>query len=445
MNECFAPVVAIPVQDEAERIGACLEALAAQLDHDGRPLRPDGFGVVLLLNNCTDGTAPAVQRLQARLPFRLTVIERELPATMAHAGWARKLAMDAAADLVAGASRPGVILTTDADGRVGRRWLTANLAAIAEGADLVAGYVRADRAEHAQLPASILRRGRLESRYEWLLAELQARLDLESHDPWPRHRIASGASLAITLDAYRRTGGLRPIPTGEDRALAEQVTNAGGRLRHSLAAQVAVSCRLDGRAAGGMAATIRQRALIPELACDPALEPALDLRQRALWRAALRRLHRHACAHQFEHWAALLDLTPAAVGRAMGLEHFGAAWAVLEQASPVLAYRPLAPRELPSQIEVAERLLADLRGQYMLPDTLQHVDAIELGPVLAHDPRERRRGIDEQLRGLVAGERVVGLPGPMHQHYVTARLDGTHGEGGHALEVGDAPVIDDLG
>ena len=32
MNERFAPVVAIPVQDEAERIVACLDALAAQRD-----------------------------------------------------------------------------------------------------------------------------------------------------------------------------------------------------------------------------------------------------------------------------------------------------------------------------------------------------------------------------------------------------------------------------
>ena len=93
----------------------------------------------------------------------------------------------------------------------------------AAGADLVAGFVRADRAEHAQLPIEIIRRGRLESRYEWLLAELLARLDPEAHDPWPRHRIASGASLGVTLAAYRRVGGLPPIATGEDRALAEQL------------------------------------------------------------------------------------------------------------------------------------------------------------------------------------------------------------------------------
>ena len=101
-----------------------------------------------------------------------------------------------------------VIMTTDADARVGTRWISVNLATIAAGADLVAGFVRADRAEHARLPIAVIQRGQLESRYEWLLAELLARTDPEAHDPWPRHRIASGASLALTLAAYRRVGGL---------------------------------------------------------------------------------------------------------------------------------------------------------------------------------------------------------------------------------------------
>ena len=117
-----------------------------------------------------------------------------------------------------------MILTTDADGRVGR-----------------AGSVQTSRpSPPARIwwqvlcapTASSTRSCRSRSsgadgwrdRYDWLLAELLARIDLEMHDPWPRHRIASGASLAVTLAAYRRIGGLPPIPTGEDRALAEKIT-----------------------------------------------------------------------------------------------------------------------------------------------------------------------------------------------------------------------------
>lgn len=365
MDERLRAVVAIPVRDEAERIETCLLALAAQRDARGLPLPQDACGIVLLLNNCTDGTAAVVRRLQEHLPYRLWTLERRLADGMAHAGWARKLAMDAAADLLAdrGVGRSGVILTTDADGRVGGRWLAANLGAIVAGADLVAGLVRAERAEHARLPDAVIRRGRMESRYEWLLAELQARLDPQPHDPWPCHRIASGASLAVTLATYRDVGGLPPDPVGEDRAFAARIARRDGRVRHSLAAQVAVSCRLDGRAVGGMAATIRERALRPEIACDPALEPVANLIRRARWRVLLRRWHRQRPRTLALGRVAELALSRSALAAALAHEHFGEAWAAIERASPALAFHPLRPRELPDQIELAEGLLAGLRGQ----------------------------------------------------------------------------------
>ena len=446
MHERLAAIVAIPVRDEAERIPACLDALAAQRNGYGQPLRADTFGVVLMLNNCTDNTADIVRQMRDRLPFCVWVVERQLPAMMAHAGWARKLAMDAAADLLSAGetAQSRVIMTTDADARVGPRWISVNLATIAAGADLVAGFVRADRAEHARLPIAVIQRGQLESRYEWLLAELLARMDLEAHDPWPRHRIASGASLALTLAAYRRVGGLAPIATGEDRALANSINLIGGRTRHSLAAQVVVSCRLDGRAAGGMAATIRQRALMPNLACDPALEPAANLLRRARWRAALRRRHQQGVLRAGERWEALLQLSRSELSGAMAMSQFGTAWAAIEQASPVLAYHPLSPRELPGQIVLAEHLVMELRAGRPLPEPPQYVDPIEFGPILQHDPRERSRSGEEALRRLVAGQRVVGLTGPMHENHVAAEFDSAVGECGHALEVGDAPVVDHL-
>ena len=439
-------IVAIPVKDEAERIVACLDALAAQRDDRDQPVHPSTYGVVLMLNNCTDGTAGVVRQVQERLPYRLWILERKLPPHMANAGWARKLAMDAAADLLETheAAPPRMILTTDADSRAGPRWITANLKAAAAGADLVAGFMRADRAEHAQLPVEMIRRGRLEDRYDWLLTELVARLDPEEHDPWPRHRIASGASLGVTLAAYRRIGGLPAIATGEDRALAEQITLIDGRIRHCLKAQVVVSCRLDGRAAGGMAETIRQRALEPELACDPALEPAARLAHRARWRAELRRRHRDGRLLPCEPWAMGLQLDRATAASAAVMQHFGAAWAAIEQASPTLAYHPLTPRQLPSQIAVAESLLAGLRDGHPLSAPLQHVDAIELGPILKHDPRERRGG-DEVLRRVVAAERIVSLAGPVHQDDVALRRHRPLDEGGYEPEVARAPIVEHLG
>ena len=346
MREHPATVIAIPVKDEAERIADCLAALAMQCGPQDRFQARPPFGVLLFLNNCTDDTAAVVRGMQAKLPYPVQLIERALPRAKAHAGWARKIAMDAAADLAARSSVPGrrIILTTDADSRVGRRWLAANLAAIEDGADLVAGFVRAEPREHALLPPALIERGRLESRYEWLLTELLARLDPDAGDPWPNHRIESGASLAITLDAYRRVGGLTPIPTGEDRALAASVRLAGGRVRHSLAAQVLVSCRLDGRADAGMAATIKERILTPDLACDAALELADRVWRRGRLRAVLRRRHRQGRLGLTAPWVAKLGLDfTDAHGSTAGSEQFIATWAELERASPVLAYRPLTP------------------------------------------------------------------------------------------------------
>ena len=81
-------VVAIPVRNEEARIGACLQALAEQVNVD-----PGTFGVLLLLNNCTDDTAGAVAA--QRVPFPIKVIERVHP--QASAGWARRAAMQEAA------------------------------------------------------------------------------------------------------------------------------------------------------------------------------------------------------------------------------------------------------------------------------------------------------------------------------------------------------------
>ncbi|MET0532331.1 MAG: glycosyltransferase [Microvirga sp.] len=439
-------VVAIPVKNEANCIAACLQALSAQCDESGGPMPRDRFGVVLALNNCSDGTAEIVRSIQDSLPFTMWLLERDLAPEMAHAGGARKIAMDAAADLAASSDRAeaGVILTTDADGRVGPRWIAANLAAIDAGVDLVAGFVQADPHEHALLPAALIERGRLESRYEWLLAELIARLDPDRVDPWPNHRAESGASLAITLDAYRRVGGVSAIPTGEDRALAASVRLAGGRVRHSLAAQVLVSCRLDGRAAAGMAATIKQRILEPDLACDSALEPADRVWLRGRLRAVLRHRHRQGRFGLAAPWVAKLGLDLAEADGITETGQFIATWAALERASPALAYRPLTPRQLPGQIAAAEAILRKLRAKPVRRRPTEYVDPILLRTGLKHDLRNSAGGIDEALRHLVAAQGIVGPASPVDEDDIPARGHGLRGELGHELEIAGAPVVRDL-
>jgi hypothetical protein len=58
-------------------------------------------------------------------------------------------------------------------------------------------------------------------------AAIHQHLDPRPHDPWPRHASEPGASLAVTLQAYRAIGGLPCIAFGEDGALVAALTASG--------------------------------------------------------------------------------------------------------------------------------------------------------------------------------------------------------------------------
>ena len=349
-------VVAVPVRNEAERIGACLDAL------DGQAGCRDGeLGILLFLNNCSDATAAIVAGRRLRCPIR--VVERR--SADANAGWARREAMEAAADWLddEGKWAGSVILTTDADSRVPHDWVARNLAAIASGADAVAGRVTLDAEEAARLPARLHARGRLEGEYEALLTELSARLDPLPHDPWPCHATASGASLAVLLSTYRRVGGMPALPVGEDRAFERQLLAHGARLRHAPDIAVVTSGRLDGRAPGGVADTMRLRCELPDSPCDPKLEPVLRALFRSGCRRWLRRSHESGRLPGTRAWAWCLAVPPARAAEIAAIPAAGELLAAVEDASPRLRYRPVRPRRLPVQIRLARLAVSALRAR----------------------------------------------------------------------------------
>lgn len=356
-------VIAIPARDEAFRLPVCLAALAAQRRPQGGPMDYAATAVLVLANNCSDDTAAAARALAPDLPFTLLVEEVRLPPHLAHAGGARGAAMDAAAALLGschGASRhgspPGALLCTDADARPAPDWLAANLAALAAGADAVAGAIALNPAEAALLPPALRRREAAEARYAHALAALAVMLDAEPHDPWPRHAMHSGASVAVTLEAYRRVGGVPAVASGEDRALFAALARVDARIRHAPEARVLVSCRLEGRAAGGMAAALWARVNDPALPVDPALEPALDAWTRLRSRRALRLLWQGQ--GEPTRLAARLRVAPGQMAGILRERHFGAAWETLETASPVLrSRRSLAPAQLAAETAKACAML----------------------------------------------------------------------------------------
>jgi glycosyltransferase involved in cell wall biosynthesis len=339
-------VVAIPVRDEAERIAACLDALNAQTH------RPDA--VVLMLNNCTDATERIVHAMAPRLDFALDVVSRDLPPAEASAGHARRLAMTLATKQ---ADYDGVLLTTDADAVVPRDWVWRNLRALQNGADIVCGQAVIDPVEAACIPPHLHADDALECRLVALLDHLAWMLDPEPHDPPARHTEASGASLAVRTDIYRRVGGIPAIRSGEDRAFVRALWMIDARVRHDPNIQVTVSGRIVGRAEGGMADAIRRRIVQQDEFTDDQAEPAVD----AFRRYGLRYRARRAWIGSVD--AALasdLRISPARLHACLSKRWFGAAWAVLEASSPVLQRRRVRFVDLPKEIEMAAALLHDI-------------------------------------------------------------------------------------
>jgi hypothetical protein len=338
-------VVAIPVRNEVARIQGCLRALARQ---EGAA----ADRVVLLLNGCIDGTRAAIEAIAPSLAVHVEIVERDLRGADATAGMARSLAVAHAAH---GLAAHDVLMTTDADGAVAPNWVAANLAALANGADIVCGRAVIDWAEALLIPEHLHADDALECRLGTLIDEIAWLVDPDPHDPWPRHTEHSGASLAFTVAAWRRAGGIPPVPCGEDRAFVDRLHALDARIRHEPEVQVTVSGRIQGRAAGGMADTIRRRMVVQDEFIDSAIEPAADRYRRTSLRAQARALW-SGSATNYQPLIEALGVEAAVIGQAFRHRHFGTAWKALERACPVLSPRRVRFSELPAQIAAAEAL-----------------------------------------------------------------------------------------
>jgi glycosyltransferase involved in cell wall biosynthesis len=338
MTGACAWAIAIPARDEAERLGACLAALARQRNM----VRTDGV-IVVFANNCTDDT-PAIARAGERT-WPVTVIEHASPAGIGSAGEARSAAMRYARQLV---RDDGILLTTDADAIADNDWIAQIQHCFADPRiDLVAGKVSGDWEEMKHHPQAALDIGALEFRYCNLLAQVEPLLDPLPHDPAPRHAQQCGANLAIRAAMFDAIGGVPAIPVGEDRALVEAVFARDGGIRHANAPHVTASARIDGRADGGMATALRER-IEGTYVCDELVLPAAILERRLALRAEARRAF---ALGQFDAWAAQNGVP------ACGQGQFGSSWLAFLARRPDLAAAPLSPSDLPGEIARLEHLL----------------------------------------------------------------------------------------
>jgi glycosyltransferase involved in cell wall biosynthesis len=228
-------VVVVPARDEEDRIAACLEALADQT------VGVDVFEVILIADACRDRTEAIARAVAARRGVRLTVLHGQGGGT----GPARRLGMDAAAARLASAGvTRGLIATTDADSTPAADWLERQLGHVRAGAEVIAGMIELNPEGASRLPDTVMRRRRddAERRLAGVLAA----------DPNAGHHHFAGASLGITVDAYRAVGGIEATPALEDEVFARRLQEHGIPILRAADVIVETAARTEGRARRGL-------------------------------------------------------------------------------------------------------------------------------------------------------------------------------------------------
>lgn len=254
-------VVIIPARNEAARIASCLTALAGQCS-----VR---VSVILVVNNTTDGTAALARESASRLGIDLTVQECTLAAHEG-VGTARRIGCDHALRTMPGLR---TLLTTDADCIVAPDWIARNLANLEE-VDAVCGRIEPMASETGILSGIDPQLGVLEATYRGLVQDFFARHVPGHAEIAGTHGEAAGASLAVTRAAYLMAGGFVPVRCGEDRRLVRALRRAGARVRYVDDVTVQASCRLTGRAPGGMSDALKERMGAADYLIDDGLPPA---------------------------------------------------------------------------------------------------------------------------------------------------------------------------
>ncbi|UVI39663.1 glycosyltransferase [Qipengyuania spongiae] len=262
--------VAVPVRNEEALLPRALDALLAAMRSS-----PARGGLVFVINDTTDNSAMIIRRTLQKAQVAFAIVEMSFASEIRNAAHARRLALDLAWCCAPG----GVLLTTDADSCVGPNWIASRWSHIASGYDLVCEDVRLDEQELALLPTRVAAVGEAERAYFEASNRLWRLWTGEPADCFAYR--ASGASLAIRSDAYRKIGGLPTPSIGEDSALCEAVLAAGLKVGMPNDVETRTSARLLSRAQGGCGACLKSRASADDPLCDPVLIPLALLREWA--------------------------------------------------------------------------------------------------------------------------------------------------------------------
>ncbi|GIJ68230.1 glycosyltransferase family A protein [Virgisporangium ochraceum] len=190
--------VIVPAYNEAARITATLDALAAQTDRD--------FTLLVVDNNSLDRTTDVV-RAYDRLPVELIVEPHKGVGCAVDTGFRHAIAHGAT-----------MLARTDADCLPRPGWVAAARAALVSNPGLVAGRIVARRDEHGPV-------GRAVFRVVVAVAAAFGRLRPANRGTryLAPYRMHAGNNMAITAALYEACGGMPRRPSPTDRAFLNRV------------------------------------------------------------------------------------------------------------------------------------------------------------------------------------------------------------------------------
>ena len=238
--------VVIPARNEQQRIPACLRALAGQM--------PDRVTIFVVINNTTDETRNEAVRVRDETGADISLDSFTMDKGLG-VGTVRRRGFDNA---ISRMPHLEYLLTTDADCIVAPDWIAQSVDALRES-DAVCGRVELIAHEAGILADMDHKLARLEGEYRQLVQMFYADFAPGMHNIAGTHGEAAGASLGFTRRAYIAVGGIAAIACGEDRDIVRRLRIARHSVCHSSAVRVSASCRLDGRALGGMSDALRAR------------------------------------------------------------------------------------------------------------------------------------------------------------------------------------------
>jgi hypothetical protein len=223
--------VAIPVHNEEQLISAALNSLDRSI---GQALDSGvSVGIAVVLDRCCDRSSQLASEWRSRATsFHQSLHIEILEMEAGNVGAARRAGCKALLREWSGGPTQQIWLaTTDADSEVPRDWISAQLRARNEGAQVWVGGV-AVRDWSGRTPGTA---AAWRCQYE--------------HEALPIH----GANLGIDGATYLETGGFQNLATGEDRDLFTRAIALGAVIRHDPRVRVVTSSRRDARAPRGFA------------------------------------------------------------------------------------------------------------------------------------------------------------------------------------------------